>query len=221
MAIRVPNKARAAARMPGARKARSPRRSADAAARASRGARAGNGRARSAVDRAATVAGGHPSEAQTSWEQKFTAARERPGLYPFTISGIPIKPLYGPDDVARHGPRARAGLSGRVPVHARRARSNVPRADVHDAPVRRFGRAHETNQRFHYLLSHGSRRRSRSTTHDMATPATHPKAHARSASAACGRQPARLEILPDGLNPGAISTSMTITARRRSCMPST
>src|SRR5262245_5006886 len=38
------------------------------------------------------------------WEQRLAAAKERPGLYPFTISGVPIKSLYTPEDLAAMEP---------------------------------------------------------------------------------------------------------------------
>ena len=53
-----------------------------------------------------------------------------------TLSGEPIKALYGPEDVPDHD--AKIGSSGRVPVHARRLPVDVPRAAVDDAPVRRL-----------------------------------------------------------------------------------
>ena len=31
---------------------------------------------------------------RAAWEARYQKTGERPGLYPFTISGIPIKPLY-------------------------------------------------------------------------------------------------------------------------------
>ena len=53
-----------------------------------------------------------------------------------TLSGEPIKALYGPEDVPDHA--TEIGSSGRVPVHARRLPVDVPRAAVDDAPVRRL-----------------------------------------------------------------------------------
>src|SRR5262245_10183380 len=37
---------------------------------------------------------------RAAWEKRFAEAKQRPDLYPFTISGIPIKPLYTPEDLA-------------------------------------------------------------------------------------------------------------------------
>ena len=37
---------------------------------------------------------------RATWDAKIVKAKERPDLYPFTLSGIPIKPLYGPEDIA-------------------------------------------------------------------------------------------------------------------------
>src|SRR5262245_57999286 len=36
---------------------------------------------------------------RAAWEARYAQSKERPGLYPFTISGIPIKPLYSPEDL--------------------------------------------------------------------------------------------------------------------------
>jgi len=43
----------------------------------------------------AGAASGDPTRAQqrAAWEKRYAEAKERPELYPFTISGIPIKPL--------------------------------------------------------------------------------------------------------------------------------
>ena len=35
-----------------------------------------------------------------AWAHRYAQSKERPGLYPFTISGVPIKPLYTPADIA-------------------------------------------------------------------------------------------------------------------------
>src|SRR2546422_10969300 len=35
-----------------------------------------------------------------AWEERYSQAKERPDLYPLTISGIPIQPLYTPEDLA-------------------------------------------------------------------------------------------------------------------------
>src|SRR5512139_57596 len=40
------------------------------------------------------------TKGKAAYEARRAAAKERPDLYPFTISGIPIKPLYTPEDLA-------------------------------------------------------------------------------------------------------------------------
>jgi hypothetical protein len=64
------------------------------------GARGSNGKAAEA-----TPSRGRPNVGRqaawegerAAWEARFGASKERTGLYPFTISGIPIKPLYTPE----------------------------------------------------------------------------------------------------------------------------
>src|SRR5262245_14371566 len=40
------------------------------------------------------------SKVRQAYEARRDAAKERPELYPFTISGIPIRPLYTHEDLA-------------------------------------------------------------------------------------------------------------------------
>ena len=54
-----------------------------------------------------------------------------------TISGLPVEPLYSPENVDIDYERD-LGAPGEYPVHARRAPVDVPRAAVDDAPVRRL-----------------------------------------------------------------------------------
>ena len=214
MAIRVPNQARAAARKPSTTRGRSPRSSADAATRAPRtGAPAGNGKPRSAARGNSGVVSQRGSEAQTSWEQKFTASRERAGLYPFAISGIPIKPLYGPEDIADMDLERELGYPGEYPytrgVHASMYRGRI----FTMRQFAGFGRAHETNQRFHYLLSHGQTGLSIAFDNPtiMGYDSDHPKAHGEIGKCGVAVDSLRdMEVLLDGIDPGAISTSMTI-----------
>src|SRR5690242_3249668 len=49
------------------------------------------------------------------WQQRYAATREREGLYPFTISGVPIKPLYGPEDIAHLDLERTLGFPGEYP----------------------------------------------------------------------------------------------------------
>ena len=72
------------------------------------------------------------------WQQRFDASKKRPDVYPYTISGVPIRPIYGPDDVRGMDLGERSRVARRVPVHARCPPDDVPRPDVHDAPVRRL-----------------------------------------------------------------------------------
>src|SRR6185503_8770650 len=57
-----------------------------------------------------------------AWEARYAAGKERPGLYPFTISGVPIKPLYTPEDLAGIDLSRDLGYPGEYPytrgIHA-------------------------------------------------------------------------------------------------------
>ena len=89
------------------------------------------------------------------WESKYAQAKERPGLYPFTISGIPIKPLYGPEDVAGMDLPRDLAHPGEYPftrgVHPTMYRGRM----FTMRQFAGFGTAQQTNQRFHYRLDHG------------------------------------------------------------------
>ncbi|MBI3540257.1 MAG: hypothetical protein HY076_08300, partial [Candidatus Eisenbacteria bacterium] len=50
-----------------------------------------------------------------AWKQRYAAAKERPDLYPFTISGVPIKPLYTSEDLAAMDPARDLGFPGEFP----------------------------------------------------------------------------------------------------------
>ena len=54
-----------------------------------------------------------------------------------TLSGEPLEPLYGPEDLAGFDPETRARTARRVPVHPGRLPLDVPRPAVDDAAVRR------------------------------------------------------------------------------------
>jgi methylmalonyl-CoA mutase N-terminal domain/subunit len=76
-----------------------------------------------------------------------------------------------------------------------------------------FGRAHETNARFHYLLAHGQTGLSIAFDNPtiMGYDSDHPKSHGEIGKCGDAIDSLRdMEILLDGIDPGAISTSMTI-----------
>ncbi len=73
----------------------------------------------------------------------------------FTDSGIEIKPLYTRTTSRR--PRGAPRQAGRVPLHARRSTSGcTATAAGRCASTPGYASAKETNERFHYLIDHGS-----------------------------------------------------------------
>ena len=142
-------------------------------------------------------------------------SKSEPSKDPTTMSGIPIKRLYTPEDVKGIDFDQQVGQPGRPPftrgMHADMYRGRV-------WTMRQFagmGTAAQTNQRFKYLLEHGQT--GLSTAFDLPTlmgrDSDDPLALGEVGK--CGVAIASLEdmkILFDGINLGEVSTSMTINA---------
>src|SRR5437867_3253019 len=148
-----------------------------------------------------------------AWLERSEKARERQRLYPFTISGIPIKPLYGPEDVADMDLAAQPGCPGECPytrgIHATMYRGRMFTMRQFSG----FGLARESNQRYHYLLAHGQTGLSIAFDNPtiMGYDSDHPKAHGEIGKCGVAVDSLKdMEILLDGIDPGRISTSMTI-----------
>ena len=130
-------------------------------------------------------------------------------------SGIEIKPSYGPDDVAGLDPAAELGHPGSYPftrgIHAEgyRARPWTMRQYAG------FGSAEDTNARFRYLLERGQT--GLSVAFDLPTQMGYDSDDPM-AVGEVGRvgvpidSIADMEILLDGIDLAAVSTSMTINA---------
>ena len=71
-----------------------------------------------------------------SWGLMKTAERQFT-----TISGVPIEPVYGPDDLRGRGPGARNRRTRRVPLHARHPSRHVSRQALDHAAVLRLRHA--------------------------------------------------------------------------------
>ena len=71
----------------------------------------------------------------------------------FTDSGIEVKTLYTSADLPED---LDLGKPGRVPVHARRARGDVPQAPWTMRQYAGYASAKESNERYKYLLANGS-----------------------------------------------------------------
>jgi methylmalonyl-CoA mutase, N-terminal domain len=129
-----------------------------------------------------------------------------------TISGEPIKPLYGPDDVP---PFEQIGWPGEYPF-TRGVYPSMYRGRLWTMrQFAGFGTAEETNARFRYLLDHGQT--GLSTAFDMPSLMGHDSDHPRSLGEV-GREGVAVDTLDDmetlfgGIDLGAVSVSMTINA---------
>jgi methylmalonyl-CoA mutase N-terminal domain/subunit len=169
-------------------------------------ARSANGKA--AAGRQAAWEGQH-----AAWEARYAQSGERPELYPFTISGVPIKPIYTPEDLAGTSLPRDLSFPGEFPytrgVHATMYRGRM----FTMRQFAGFGTPRESNQRYHYLLAHGQTGLSIAFDNPtiMGYDSDHPKAHGEVGKCGVAVDSLRdMEILLEGIDPAAISTSMTI-----------
>src|SRR3712207_3627285 len=138
-------------------------------------------------------------------------SRERKAKFT-TLSGEPIEPLYGPEDVP---PFESIGRPGEYPF-TRGVYENMYRGRLWTMrQFAGFGTAEETNERFRYLLDHGQT--GLSTAFDMPSLMGHDSDHPRS-EGEVGREGVAIDTLDDmetlfaGIPMGDVSTSMTINA---------
>ena len=132
-----------------------------------------------------------------------------------TESGIPIKVVYGPDDLAGFDPARDVGEPGRDPF-TRGTQPTMYRGRVWT--IRQyagFGSAAQTNARFRYLLDHGQT--GLSVAFDLPTQMGYDSDHPM-AAAEVGRVGVAIDSLADmralfdGIPLDRVSTSMTINA---------
>jgi methylmalonyl-CoA mutase N-terminal domain/subunit len=151
--------------------------------------------------------------AGAAYEARRASSKERPDLYPFTISGIPIQPLYTPDDLAGFDPARDLGFPGEYP-YTRGIHTTMYRGRMFTMrQFAGFGTPRESNRRYHYLLERGQTGLSIAFDNPtiMGYDSDHPKAHGEVGKCGVAVDSLRdMEILLDGIDPGAISTSMTI-----------
>jgi len=141
---------------------------------------------------------------------------ERPAAPPTrSTSGFEIEPAYGPDDVAAIDLEAAIGLPGGFPF-TRGVRPGGYRARPWTMrQYAGFGSATETNRRFRYLLERGQT--GLSVAFDLPTQMGYDSDDALAAGEV-GRVGVPIdtlddmEVLFDGIDLGAVSTSMTINA---------
>jgi methylmalonyl-CoA mutase N-terminal domain/subunit len=148
-----------------------------------------------------------------SWQERYAGAKKRPDLYPFTISGVPIKPLYTAEDLQGIDLAKDVGFPGAYPF-TRGVRDTMYRGRMFTMrQFSGFGLARESNQRYHYLLEHGQTGLSIAFDNPtiMGYDSDHPKSHGEVGRCGVAVDSLRdMEILLDGIDPGVISTSMTI-----------
>ena len=141
---------------------------------------------------------------------------ERPEAHPYrTTSGIEIEPVYDVDDLADFDPATWLGRPGAFPftrgIHADGYRGRPWTMRQYAG----FGSAEETNRRFRYLLERGQT--GLSVAFDLPTQMGYDSDDPMVVGEV-GRTGvpidsiADMEILLDGIDPAAVSTSMTINA---------
>jgi methylmalonyl-CoA mutase N-terminal domain/subunit len=161
----------------------------------------------------ASANGSRWTEQRSDWEQRFGAARQRPDLYPYTISGIPIRPLYTPEDVAGMDLPRDLSFPGEYP-YTRGIHSTMYRGRMYTMrQFSGFAGPRESNQRYHSLLAQGQTGLSIAFDNPtiMGYDSDHPKSHGEVGKCGVAVDSLRdMEILLDGIDPGVISTSMTI-----------
>jgi methylmalonyl-CoA mutase N-terminal domain/subunit len=132
-----------------------------------------------------------------------------------TLSGLPVKRVYTPDDLAATDDQRDIGASGEYPftrgIHETMYRGRLWTMRQFAG----FGSPEDTNRRFHYLLEHGQT--GLSVAFDMPTLMGYDADHPR-ALGEVGREGvavsslADMEVLLRGLPLDRITTSMTINA---------
>jgi len=134
---------------------------------------------------------------------------------PTTLSGIPIKRVYGPEDIANLDLAEDMSQPGSFPF-TRGMHQDMYRKRVWTMrQFAGFGTAHQTNERFKYLLEKGQT--GLSTAFDLPTLMGRDSDDPLSLGEVgkCGVAISSLEdmrVLFDGINLGEVSTSMTINA---------
>src|ERR671915_2179682 len=152
-----------------------------------------------------------PETALESWRRRYAATPERDAQFT-TLSGVPIRPLYTPDDLPDP---ERIGLPGGPPF-TRGVYPSMYRGRLWTMrQFAGFGTAEETNERFHYLLEHGQT--GLSTAFDMPSLMGHDSDNPRSLGEV-GREGVAIDTLDDmetlfgGIDVGEVTVSMTINA---------
>src|SRR2546430_16859104 len=106
----------------------------------------------------ASGAGAEFARLEREYQERYPQSRERKDLYPYTISGEPVRPLYGPQDLAGMDLARDVAVPGEYPftrgIHPTMYRGRM----FTMRQFAGFGTAKESNARYHYLLEHGDRK---------------------------------------------------------------
>jgi methylmalonyl-CoA mutase, N-terminal domain len=152
------------------------------------------------------------TDAERWYRERFAQTPQREAPFS-TLSGEPVEPLYGPDDVGAFVEQI--GFPGEFP-YTRGVYASMYRGRLWTMrQFAGFGTAEETNERFRYLLDHGQT--GLSTAFDMPSLMGHDSDHPRS-EGEVGREGVAIDTLDDmetlfgGIPLGEVSTSMTINA---------
>jgi len=146
------------------------------------------------------------------WEQKYKTCKERDHKFT-TISGIPLNPLYTPDDIPNFDYERDLGFPGEFPF-TRGVQTTMYRGRLWT--MRQFsgmGTPKDTNKRYKYLLKHGQT--GLSVAFDFPTlygrDSDDPFSHGEVGKCGVAVDTLRdMEIIFDGIPLDKISTSMTI-----------
>jgi methylmalonyl-CoA mutase N-terminal domain/subunit len=159
-----------------------------------------------------TQAGVRSVDPKSQWEKAFRGAETRAAKFT-SLSGAPLAPLYGPEELARFDPERDLGYPGQFPftrgVHPTMYRGRLWTMRQFAG----FGSAKQTNERFKFLLEHGQT--GLSTAFDFPTLMGYDSDHERSLGevgqvGVAISSLADMETLFDGIPMGQVSTSMTI-----------
>jgi len=152
-------------------------------------------------------------DASKGWLDRYASRPERDALFT-TLSGLPVEPLYSPENVEVDYDRD-LGSPGEFPF-TRGVYPSMYRGRLWTMrQFAGFGTAAETNERFRYLLEHGQT--GLSTAFDMPTLMGYDSDHLRSLGEV-GREGVAIDSLDDmetlfgGIPLDEVSTSMTINS---------
>jgi methylmalonyl-CoA mutase, N-terminal domain len=163
------------------------------------GAKAGNGQGKGAP--------------KAVWQAQFDAAAKLPGANDRTLSDHPLKPMYGPEDLAGIEYDRDLSYPGQFP-YTRGIHPTMYRGRLWTMrQFAGFGTAKQTNERYKFLLAQGQT--GLSVAFDMPALMGYDSDHPRALGEVgkCGVAIATLQDMQDlfaGIDLGSITTSMTI-----------